>query len=341
MNPVSDKPLRWGIMATGNIAGAFARGLASSYRGELAAVSSRSIESAKKFASQYGDVEAFGSHEELLAQEEIDAVYIASPHPFHAQMAIAAAQAGKHILCEKPMAMNKTEIEAIISAAQASGVRLVEAYMYRCHPQTVKVAQLIRDGIIGQVSLVQAAFGFHAPFNEEGRLFSKKLGGGGILDVGGYPASFACMVANLASGSEEVEVSCQGSLGHIDARCDTDTIAISNLSFSNGMNAQISCSTQLSQNNQVRIYGSKGWIDIPEPWIVAPNGGDWSIDLHLNSADKPEKISGSEARGLYGIEADTFAQIVAGETPEAPYMSIADTRRVNQVLDDWQEQIRL
>ncbi len=340
MNPVSNKSLRWGIMATGNIAGAFARGLATSHSGELAAVSSRSIESARKFASEHGNVNAFGSHAELLALDEIDAVYIASPHPFHAEMAIAAAQAGKHILCEKPIAMNKAEIEAIISATQAAGVVLVEAYMYRCHPQTVKVAQLIREGIIGQVSLVQAAFGYHAPFKKEGRHFSKKLGGGGILDVGGYPASFACMVASLANGGEETEVSCQGSVGKIDPRCDTDTIALTNLSFSNGVYAQVSCSTQLTQNNQVRIYGSKGWIEIAEPWIVAPNGGDWSIDLHLESAEKLEKVCGSETRGLYGIEADTFAQVVAGETPEAPYMSIADTRQVNKILDDWQEQIR-
>ncbi|MDQ8188265.1 Gfo/Idh/MocA family oxidoreductase [Pelagicoccus sp. SDUM812002] len=331
--------LRWGILSTGFIAGRFAEGIASSNTGVLTAVSSRSLESAETFARQHGGCEAYGSHAELLSQESVDAVYVASPHPFHAEMAIAAAKAGKHILCEKPIAMNMQETEAIIAAAKAAGVILVEAYMYRCHPQTAKVAQIIRDGIIGDVKLVQAAFGFHAPYDPKGRLFAKELGGGGILDVGGYTASFACMVADLASGGTETEVACVGGAGQLDTQCGTDTLAIANLRFSNGVCAQISCSTQLAQNNHVRIYGTKGWIDVAEPWIVTPHGGDWSIELHLADQDQAETIRGHESRELYGVEADTFARLVAGEKPDAPYMSLSDTKRVNQILADWLGQI--
>ncbi len=326
-------------MATGNIAGRFAEGIASSNTGELAAVSSRSLESAQAFANKFGGGAAYGSHAELLAQDEIDAVYIASPHPFHAEMAIAAARAGKHILCEKPIAMNMEEAEAIIAAAQEAGVVLVEAYMYRCHPQTAKVAQLLREGAIGEIKLVQAAFGFRAPYDPQGRLFAKELGGGGILDVGGYTASFACMVADIANGGEETQVTCSGGTGQIDAQCGTDTLALANLTFSNGVRAQLSCSTQLAQDNHVRIYGSKGWIDISEAWIVSPLGGDWSFDLHRADEQTPEIISGHESRELYGVEADTFAQLVAGDEPEAPYMRISDTRRVNQILADWLQQL--
>lgn len=340
MNSVSKKNLRWGIMATGNIAGAFARGLKTCKTGSLAAVSSRSLDSAKQFAGRYGEAAAFGNHAALLQQPDIDAVYIASPHPYHAEMAIAAAKAGKHILCEKPIAMNAAEIEAIIAAAKTANVILVEAYMYRCHPQTAKVVQLIEGGLIGDVTHVQATFGFHAPFNPKGRLFSKQLGGGGILDVGGYPASFACLVADIVNGGLDTEVRCTGGVGTIHPECDVDIFAATNLSFSNGVSAQISCSTQLTQDNHARIYGSKGWIDVKEPWIVAPKGGDWSIDLHLSGIENPQKISGNDPRELYGIEADTFAQIVNGETATPPYMSLSDTIRVNQILEDWLEQIR-
>ncbi|MBD5782351.1 Gfo/Idh/MocA family oxidoreductase [Pelagicoccus sp. NFK12] len=331
--------LRWGILSTGFIAGRFAEGVASSNSGKLVGVSSRNLETAQEFAAKHGNCSAYGSHAELLARDDLDAVYVASPHPFHAEMAIAAAEAGKHILCEKPIAMNSQETEAIIAAAEKAVVTLVEAYMYRCHPQTAKVAQLIREGAIGEVKLVQAAFGFHAPFDPEGRLFAKQLGGGGILDVGGYPASFACMVADLANGGSETAVTCSGGLGQIDPRCGTDTLAIANLDFSSGLRAQISCSTQLAQNNHVRIYGSEGWIDIAEPWIVSPRGGVWSFHHYRSDASKPDIVSGQDRRELYGVEADTFAQLVAGERPNAPYMTLSDTRRTNQILEDWQKQL--
>ncbi|EDY81799.1 Oxidoreductase family, NAD-binding Rossmann fold protein [Verrucomicrobiia bacterium DG1235] len=334
------KKLRWGILATGYIAGRFADGLATSHTGELIAVSSRSLKSAQTFASKYGRVNAYASQEELLSQPDVDAVYIATPHPFHAELAIAAAKAGKHILCEKPIAMNMAETEAVISAAETAGVTLVEAYMYRCHPQSAKVVELIKKGKIGKVRLIQAAFGFNAPFDPSGRLFAKELGGGAILDVGGYPASFACMIADTASDSENIAVKCVGGLGRIDPRCETDTIAIANLEFENGIAAQISVSTQLNQNNIARVYGEKGSIEIPLPWIVARDGGEWSFDISSDGKDKPKKITGNEPRGLYGVEADCFAEIVAGQKPSAPCMRIPDTRRVNTILEDWQNQLK-
>lgn len=236
--------------------------------------------------------------------------------------------------------MDVAETEAIIAAAAAAKVTLVEAYMYRCHPQTEKAVELIKNGVLGKIRLVQATFGFHAPFNAQGRLFDRSLGGGAILDVGGYPASFACMVADAANQGEETAVACVGVLGHIDPQCDSDTIAIANLRFDNGISAQISVSTQLAQNNAARVYGDKGYLEIPVPWIVAPKGGTWSIDLHLNGAAEPERLSGVEERGLYGVEADCFAEIVSGQNPRAPYMSISDTLRVNSILESWQLQLR-
>lgn len=332
--------LRWGILATGFIAGRFAEGVASSHTGELVAVSSRNIASAEGFAKKHGAALAFDDHAALLACPEVDAVYIATPHPFHAELAIAAAKADKHILCEKPIAMNMRDTEAVIAAALEAGVTLLEAYMYRCHPQTAKVADLIRDGVLGEIHLVQAAFGYHAPFDPKSRIFAKELGGGGILDVGGYPVSFACMVADATSVGEEPQVSCFGTLGTIDPRCDTDTVAHTTLKFSNGVAAQVSTSTQLTQQNAASVFGSKGWLEISEPWIVAPNGGEWKITVHLDAQDKPLVISGTEERELYGTEADCLAALVRGEKPNAPCMTISDTRRVNSILESWQQQLR-
>lgn len=332
--------LRWGILATGYIAGRFAEGIASSNTGELVAVSSRTLEAAKEFALRYDVSKAYSSHEELLSQPDVDAVYIATPHPFHAALAIAAAQAGKHILCEKPIAMNLADTKSIIAACQAAEVTLMEAYMYRCHPQSAKIVELVRSGEIGEVRLVQAAFGFNVPFDPEGRLFAKRLGGGAILDVGGYPASFACMVADAASGKPDTAVSCVGALGRIDPRCDSDTLALANLAFDSGVSAQISVSTQLSQNNVARIYGEKGSIEVALPWIVARDGGEWGITLHREGAETPETVTGYERRGLYGVEADCFAQLVAGSPPGAPCMRDADTLRVNAILESWQAQLR-
>ncbi|MBK1877108.1 Gfo/Idh/MocA family protein [Pelagicoccus mobilis] len=331
--------LQWGIIATGRIAGAFARGLKTSNTGELAAVSSRDLKSAQGFAANHGANRAYGSHSELLADPEIDAVYIATPHPFHAALAIEAAAAGKHILCEKPLAMNMAEVTEVLAATEKHKVTLVEAYMYRCHPQTIKAVDLIRNGAIGQVGLVQANFGFHAPYNPEGRLFSKKLGGGAILDVGGYPASFACMVADAIGEASSVSVDTHGCLGTVDPQSGSDTLAICNLAFENGLAAQLSVSTQLSQQNQVRIYGSKGWIEIQTPWIVSPDGGDWQFTLQREGMDKPEIVRGSEPRGLYGIEADCFADLLTGNHSNSPCMSRSDTLRVNQILENWQKEI--
>lgn len=138
--------LTWGILGAGRIAGAFARGLAKSKTGKLLAVGSRSLEKAQAFGKEFGASRCYGSYPELLADRDVRAVYIATPHPQHAQWAIAAAQAGKGILCEKPLTMNFAQAQAVVEAARCNNVFLMEAFMYRCHPQTAKLVELIRQG---------------------------------------------------------------------------------------------------------------------------------------------------------------------------------------------------
>src|SRR6266508_1678375 len=171
--------LSWGILATGAIARTFAKGVAHSKTGRLVAVGSRSLESAEKFASEFQIPNIHGSYQALLADPQVQAVYIATPHPLHALSAIRAAEARKHILVEKPIGLNHAEAMAIFEAAQANDVYAGEAFMYRTHPQTQKLVELIRDKAIGDVRIIQATFSFHwpKPWNPDSRLTCNALGG--------------------------------------------------------------------------------------------------------------------------------------------------------------------
>src|SRR3954453_19944775 len=168
--------IRWGILGTGNIDRVFAKALPATRTGRLVAVGSRSQGSADAFAREFGAARALGNYDALLADAEIDAVYISTPHPFHKPLAIAAARAKKHVLCEKPLGMNAAEAQEMIDAARANDVFLMEAFMYRCHPQIGQIIDLIRGGAVGEVRAVTATFSFMAPDpNPAGRLLNKAL----------------------------------------------------------------------------------------------------------------------------------------------------------------------
>src|SRR6266498_2977274 len=216
MTPMTDR-MGWGILATGAIARTFARGVAHSRTGRLVAVGSRWLESAQKFAAEFQIPHIHGSYEALLADPQVQAIYIATPHPLHALWAIRAAEAKKHILVEKPIGLNHAEAMAIIEAARANDVFLLEAYMYKCHPQTRKLVELIRDKAIGDVRVIQATFSFHwpKPWNPDSRLTCNALGGGGILDVGCYPVSMARLIAGAATGAAFAEPVQIKGLGHV------------------------------------------------------------------------------------------------------------------------------
>lgn len=193
--------LRWGIIGTGNIASKFAQQLPFSRTGMLAAVGSRSAASAQAFAQRFGVPHHHGSYEELLADEGVDAVYIATPHPQHARWVMRAAESGKHVLCEKPLAINRAQGAAAIETARRHDVFLMEAYMYRCLPQTDLLVKLVCEGVVGRVHHIQAAAAFAAAFNPNSRIYANDQAGGGILDVGGYPVSMARLLAGPRPGS--------------------------------------------------------------------------------------------------------------------------------------------
>lgn len=323
--------MRWGIISTGRIARVFADHLPSSRTGRLVAVASRDVARVHGF----GDVRAHGSYEALLADDGVDAVYIATPHPMHARWAIAAAGAGKHVLCEKPLAMNASEVEAILQAARAGGVFLMEAFMYRCHPQTSKLVELLRDGAIGDVRAIEAVHSFKAPDVPTSRLLANELGGGGIMDVGCYCVSGARLVAAVALGAdgdiEPVELTGSGRIGVTDV----DDWATATLRFDGPITAQLATGIRVDQQPLLRVVGSAGSIVLHEPWLPDVRGAAEIVVRRSGAPD--EVIDVSSDRGLYAYQADVLADAVAAGAREAsfPACTWADSHANARTLDRW------
>jgi len=329
--------LSWGIIGAGHIAGSFAKGMADSLTSELVAVASRSLENAQKFGATYEIARCYGDYNELLADSAVDAVYIANLHPQHAEWAIKAAQAGKHILCEKPITMNYAQAEAVVNAARDNDVFLMEAFMYRCHPQTDKLIEVIKSGIIGQVRLIRATFSFNVGDKPETRTWAHELGGGGILDVGGYCASMARLVAGVTQGkafADPEEVTAVGVIGK--TRVDDYTVAA--MKFPGDILAELSCGVQLNQDNTVRIFGSTGDILIPMPWQPSRNNTGEKIIINCAGAET-QVLEIPLERHLYSYEIDVVANNLAAR--QAPEMSWDDTLGNMKTLDRWRAAIGL
>ena len=332
------KKFFWGILGTGAIARVFANGIRGSTTGELYAIASRTNESAQNFAREFDVPAIYDSYERLLEDIKVEAIYIALPHPLHAHWAIKAAAAGKHILCEKPIAMTYKDTLKIINAARSNDVFLMEAYMYRCHPQTSKLVELIKQNRIGEVRLIQATFSFHAEFDNIALTNQKIRGGGGIMDVGGYPVSMARLIAGAAIGrsfSDPVEVYGTAHIGEIS---HVDEWVIGSMKFEDGILAQVAAGISVVQDNTVKIFGSKGRIFIPSPWV--PGGREPSttkIFVHQNDEKFPEEILISTKVGLYALEADMVAENIDGR--QAPVMPWDDTLGNMRTLERWRKAV--
>jgi predicted dehydrogenase len=332
--------LNWGILGTGRIAGIYAQGVARSQTGRVVAVASRELGKAQAFAGEHRIERAHGSYEALLADPAVQAVYIATPHPQHAEWVARTARAGKHVLCEKPMTMNLAEARTAAEACRASGVLFMEAFMYRCHPQTAKIVELIRGGALGRVGLVQATFSFNLPFDPAHRLFDKALGGGGILDVGCYPVSLTRLVAGAASGQPFLDPEHVDGVAQLHPQAAVDVYAAATLGFANGVIAQVACGIGLLQERAARIYGSEGWLHVPEPFILNFDGGESKLILHRRGATAPEEIVVT-APPLYSTEADAFGRAVLAGARDVPAMPVADSLGNMATLDRWRAAVGL
>ena len=332
--------LGWGIISTGRIAGIFARGLAASESGKLVAVASRSADKAAQFAAENGASRSHGSYEALLADPEVQAVYIATPHPQHVEWVIRAAEAGKHILCEKPIGVNHAEAMVMVEAAREHGVMLMEAFMYRCHPQLEKVLEIVSSGVLGEIKLIQAEFGFQAGFNAESRLWANEAAGGGIMDVGCYPISFTRRVAGLLADKPFLNPIEVNAMGKLHSETGVDEVATASLKFSSGLIAQITTSVAISLASGARLYGTKGMLHLPDPWN--PPADKPELLIHRYEGGKiVETYTVAAPSDQYGREADTFAQALAAGLREVSAMPMDDTLGNMQTLDAWRSAIGL
>jgi predicted dehydrogenase/aryl-alcohol dehydrogenase-like predicted oxidoreductase len=325
----------WGILGTGAIAHTFARGLAKSRTGKLRAVGSRAQGSADAFAKEFGSVRAHGSYEALLADPEVQAVYISTPHPSHAEWCIKAARAGKHILCEKPLTLNLAEATVVAEAAREHGVFLMEAFMYRCHPQTAKLVELIRSDAIGKVGVIQATFSFRADYKADGRHFKNELGGGGILDVGCYTTSISRLVAGAALGLPFANPVRLTGCACLDPGEGTDLYAVASAEFPGGILAQLATGVGLNQDSGLRVFGSEGSLHLPTPYLMAREGGSTTIFLNRKGGEKPEEIVVETPDYLYALEADSVGDALAQGRRESLHMTVADTLGNMAALDAW------
>lgn len=328
------KKLNWGIITTGGIAKKFATDLPESSTGKLVAVAARDLEDAKRFAANYGAERAYGSYAELLADPGVDAVYVATPHPWHAEWAIKAAEAGKHILCEKPLTLRAADTERVIAAAQQHNVLLMEAFMYRFHPVTRRVVEIVRQGTLGEVRLIRASFSVLCPFDPKNRMFNKQLGGGAILDLGCYPISYARHIAGAIQGKDFLEPVKFLGTGRLHPEAGTDDFATAVAEFPGGVFAELSCGSTAVSDNSVRIYGSYGWLEVQNPYTVGLRGKVETITLHLREG-APVEIPVASDRGLYAYEADAVGEAVARGEKQVPLATWDDTRGTAKLLDQW------
>src|SRR5450432_1882829 len=286
---MTDRKLRWGIVSTGRIAHTLAHAIGQSTSGELVAVGSRAQDSAAAFAREFDVPRAYGSYEALFADPDVDVVYIATPHPSHAHWAVLAARAKKHVLCEKPLGMTHAEVERIVTAARENDVFLMEAFMYRCAPQTRKLVELVTSGTLGRVHAIQATFGFDGDIPLTNRVLANELGGGGILDVGCYPVSIARLLAGAAQGAPFSEPLSVHGLGHVGERTHVDEYAVAILKFSGDILATLATSVQLMQDNVVRVFGRKGRLLVREPFLPG-NHADFTEILIERPDCEPETV---------------------------------------------------
>jgi xylose dehydrogenase (NAD/NADP) len=279
---MTDKILNWGLLSTARINRSLIPALRISKRSNLLAVASRSQESAEAFAKNWKIPHTYGSYEALLADPEIDVIYNPLPNHLHAEWTVKAVEAGKHVLCEKPMALNVDEVDAISAAAGKHGRVVAEAFMYRHHPQTLKVQELVQNGSLGTLKLLRGSFSFVLDREGDIRL-DPAMGGGSIWDVGCYPISF--MRATL--GTEPLEVFGQ----QVTGPTGIDDTFVGQLHFAEDVYGQFDSSFVIPFHAYMEIIGSEATLIVPEPFKPGFNG---KIFLVRDGKTETIKVKGQE-----------------------------------------------
>jgi len=286
----------WGIMSTARINRLFLAGARQSDQLQVSAIASRTLAAAQEYATEHGIERAHGSYEALLADPDIDAVYISLPNALHIEWSIKALEAGKHVLCEKPLSRVASEVERAFDAAARADRLLMEAFMYRHHPQTRKLAELLSAGAIGQVRMIRSSFSFVAADAADVRLF-EALEGGGLMDVGCY-----CVNASRALAGEPERVTGEQVLGGEGV----DIAFAGVLRFPGEVIAHFDCGLALANRDDVEVIGDEGSLFLDDPWHCR------RPVIELRRDGETERIE-LEPIDPYRLEAENMSAAIRGE----------------------------
>lgn len=289
-------PVKWGILSTANINGLFLEGAREAENLEVVTVASRDRARAEQFAREHGIPSVHNSYEELLADAEVEAVYIPLPNSMHVPWTIRALEAGKHVLCEKPLSRHLSEVEEAFDVAERQGRLLMEAFMYRHNPQTRRLCQLVAEGAVGRLRLVRGSFSFFPPDPANVRL-SAELDGGALMDVGCYCVSGARLLAGEPESVTAVQVLGGGGV---------DVVFAGMMSFPNDVIAHFDCGLALARRDDLEVVGEEGSLFLDDPWHCRVP----VIELRRNG--ETERIELPPANS-YRLEAENFSAAIRGE----------------------------
>ena len=315
----------WGILGPGGIAKAFAEDLKKLNGHSIAAVGSRTLSNAQSFANTFGGT-AYGSYEELVADPQVDAIYVATPHPVHKENVILALNAGKPVLCEKPFAVNADEAQQMVDAAHKNGVALMEAMWARFLPHYAQVREIIQSGVLGKIHTIQADHGQRLADQNIPRLVEPSLAGGALLDLGIYPVSFAHMILGNPSKITSSAVL-------TDKGVDAQTSMI----FDYADGAQAVLNTTMIEQTPCRavVAGLNGWLEIDRTFYNPA-----SMRVVLNDGTTTEYPSSYVGHGLRE-QAEVFKQLVTSGQQQSQILNWQDTVDIMKTLDQVRSQIGL
>ena len=331
------KPIRWGILGTGSIAKAFADALQET-EGELIAVASNSEVRAKEFSKPYGS-RGIEGYENLINLPDIDAIYVATPHTSHFELSAACLRQKKAVLCEKPMTINATETMALIDLSRKNKTLLMEAFMYKIHPQTEKIMGIIQERLKSPLE-IKAEFCFSVDVPETHRLVNRDLGGGSILDIGCYPISIARHAVGAVNGENfKNPISLKGT-GELNSQ-NIDLNASATLEFEDGSYAEVKSATNLNTESEVEISDGNLKIIINQPWHCGEFTERKShIKIIDNSGDE-EILNISAENGLYALEIDHFSENYRRRNIESSLIPHNDSHGNMITLDTWRREVKV
>ena len=316
----------WGIIGTGGIARAFATDIAHLSDHVIAAVGSRNLETAKNFVKSIPGAKAYGSYEALINDSDIDAIYVATPHPSHKDNVIAALKAKKPVLCEKPFAVNASEAKEMVAAAKAQDVALMEAMWARFLPHYGKIREIVASGVLGQITTIHADHGQRLADQNIPRLVEPSLAGGALLDLGIYPISFAHMVLGIPQSITSTAV-------FTDKGVDAQTSMI--LDYAGGSQAILNTTMIVQTPCTAVIAGLKGYLEVDRTFY-----NPTSMRVTLFDGTVTEYPSDYKGHGLRE-QAVEFARVVKSGAKESPILTWDDTIAIMEIMDTVRSQIGL